>query len=234
MKRDTLIFQTRELLKHHFFGTLSTFGKHYPFGSLVRYSLDNHGQPVFLLSQIAEHTKNLALNNKANLFILEKDKENIQECSRLSLSGSVVEIHKDDEDYNTCLKAHFAYFPESQSYLEQLDFKPYRLVVEECHYVGGFAAAHKIAGKEYRQPNPLDDNSLNRIISHMNSDHSDALVHYCKTSGFQLDGNTPVLVAVDAKGFQIRIDQQIKRINFPQSIHDAGTARDAFVAMARS
>ena len=49
-------------------GTLSTLNDDgYPFGSVVLYVLDDRGQPVMLLSELAEHTKNVRRDGRASV-----------------------------------------------------------------------------------------------------------------------------------------------------------------------
>ena len=147
--------------------------------------------------------------------------------------GTLEELDKNHPHFNNCLQNYIAYFPETQHYIENLDFDLYQLQVERCAYVGGFAAAHEITGNDFRQLNPLDDEACSRIISHMNEDHADALTHYCHTFNINLNGNIPKLVAIDACGFQLRIGQTLSRINFPEPISDRISAREALVAMAQ-
>lgn len=54
--------QARELLLKEYRGVLSTHSKSmpgFPFGSVVPYCLDADGNPLILISRIAQHTHNL-------------------------------------------------------------------------------------------------------------------------------------------------------------------------------
>lgn len=42
-------------------------------------------------------------------------------------------------------------------------------------------------------------------MANMNEDHADALEHYCRQFSGSLDGEHPVLVALDRVGFNVRI-----------------------------
>jgi len=233
MKRAELIHLVREIVLGNYYGVLATQSEGYPYGSLARYSIDSQGQPILMLSRIAEHTKNLKNGDKLSLFIMKFNEKNIQECPRVNLMGSLEILQKEHSDFEACLQSYYAYFPETQDYFENLDFNLYRFVIDGCRYIGGFAAAHLLSGNDYRQNNPLDDATCQRIISHMNEDHGDAILHYCESFNVNVNENTPVLVAVDAKGFQLRIGSSITRINFPQPITDSVSARKALVAMAQ-
>jgi len=231
MKRTELVYQARELVFRHYYGTLATRGE-YPYASLVRYSVDNKAQPVLMLSRIAEHTQNLQNGFKVSLLVMDTDKENIQECARITLMGTLEHLLPEHAEFEECLQEHYRYFPETRDYFEKLDFDLYRLKVEDCRYVGGFAAAHTLHGDEYVQTNPLKFSERKGILGHMNDDHQDAIVHYCKEQGLPLNEQTPVIVTLDKHGFQVRIGQRIHRIHFPKEVVDRVSAREAFVAMA--
>jgi heme iron utilization protein len=238
MKRNKLIQQARKLVFSNYYGVLATQGK-YPFASLIRYSPDSQGLPVLLLSRIAEHTKNLANSNKVSLLVLDTPEKNnpainIQECARMTLMGTLTMLQTGIDEYDECLQTHFAFFPETRDYHRQLDFDVYRLQVESCRYVGGFAAAHTLSANDYMEINPLSWSERKAIMAHMNEDHRDAMVHYCETLSIPLNGHTPELVALDRFGFQLRTGKQVVRLSFPHEVTDRSTARDAFVTMART
>src|SRR5208282_3458104 len=57
-------------------GSLSTLSRKqpgFPFGSLMPYSLDDQGRPIFLISTMAMHTQNLQADSRASLFVTEPD-----------------------------------------------------------------------------------------------------------------------------------------------------------------
>ena len=218
-----------------YYGTLATQGV-YPFASLVRYSVDAKGQPVLMLSRIAEHTKNLKNSNKVSLLVLDihenKHENNIQECARITLMGTLEMFSAENPEREECLQTHYAFFPESRDYFEKLDFDLYRLRIEECRYVGGFAAAHNLSGADFAQANPLEWSARKTILGHMNGDHQDAIVHYCNSLSLEMSGFDPEIVWMDRFGFQVRIGQRIERIQFSKEVLDRTSAREAFVEMA--
>ena len=66
----------RHLASSHKVGTLATQSlrlKGYPFASLAPYILDAQGNPVFLISALAIHTKNLQADPRASLLIFDDD-----------------------------------------------------------------------------------------------------------------------------------------------------------------
>ena len=62
LPRATAADAARTLVDAATTGTLSTVALDpagYPFGSVVSYGLDDAGDPLFVISQLAEHTRNL-------------------------------------------------------------------------------------------------------------------------------------------------------------------------------
>ena len=43
----------------------------FPFGSLVSYAVDDTGNPLFFISELAEHTRNLHADSRASLLATE-------------------------------------------------------------------------------------------------------------------------------------------------------------------
>src|SRR5271157_835846 len=81
-------------------GSLSTLSRKqpgYPFGSLMPYSLDDQGRPIFLISTMAMHTQNLQADPRASLFVTEPDPSGDPlGSSRVTLIGNVVRIPEPD------------------------------------------------------------------------------------------------------------------------------------------
>src|SRR5713101_1144658 len=70
-------------------GTLCTLAqepKGYPYGSLVTVAFDN-GNPVFLISELAEHTKNLDRDPRASLMVAEGGTADPLANGRVTLLG---------------------------------------------------------------------------------------------------------------------------------------------------
>ncbi|MGH8486265.1 MAG: pyridoxamine 5'-phosphate oxidase family protein, partial [Pseudomonas sp.] len=86
--------QARELLLKEYRGVLSTHSKSmpgFPFGSVVPYCLDAEGNPLILISRIAQHTHNLQKDPKCSLLVGEREAEDVQAVGRLTV---LAEAHK--------------------------------------------------------------------------------------------------------------------------------------------
>ena len=71
----------RRLLNHQSVGVLSTHSidvAGYPFGSIAPYTLNYDGEPAILISDIAQHTRNIKQNNKVSLTVFKPDADDAQ------------------------------------------------------------------------------------------------------------------------------------------------------------
>src|SRR6266700_696450 len=81
----------RALIQEEQHGVLCTISlkmSGYPFGSVTPYALTKDGEPTILISEIAEHTKNLRADPRVSLFIQESAFLNdTQSGRRITLMG---------------------------------------------------------------------------------------------------------------------------------------------------
>ncbi len=155
--------------------TISKENKNYPFGSFVTFASFINRSPVFYLSDIAQHTKNLNYKSHGCLTIVSlskkiKDKQN---NARLSLMGDLVKI-KENETKN--LKEKFySLRPESKSYENFHGFNFYKLIVNKVRWIGGFGKIGWLNIDNWKDNNIQWSSKENDIIDHMNSDHSNTI-----------------------------------------------------------
>lgn len=222
-------------------GVLSTFSAKfagYPFGSVAPFVLNHAGEPVILISTIAEHTKNIIENPKVSLLVFAGD-DDLQANARLTLIGEAVKIDKEDEH----LRARYLrYLPQAAGYFDMHDFHFYCIKIAHVRYIAGFGKMGWVTGDRLSEDNQADDSMLasqeTSIIEHMNADHSESLTAYCKHF-HNIEANHAQMLGIDADGFDVKIETgnqqaQLLRFNFEQPIHDAQSARAALVAMSKA
>lgn len=256
----SLALEARQFLRSTRSGILSTFSTKfpgYPFGSVAPFVLDHSGQPIILISSIAEHTRNILANPKVSLLVFAGD-EDLQASARLTLIGEANMIDKEDEN----LRARYLrYLPQAASYFDTHDFKFYRIEIAQARYIAGFGKMGWVSGDELSADQRsaemisgaklITDSQLASqeaaIIEHMNTDHADSLIAYCKhfhgidatqakmlgidSDGFDVSADVPARVKVNAKAAS---QTSILRFNFEQPIHDAQSARVALVGMSKA
>jgi len=201
----------------------------YPFGSVAPFVLDHDGQPLLLISTIAEHTKNIMADCRVSLLVFA-GAEDLQANARLTLLGEAEQTDKQDG----LLKARYLrYLPQAEQYFTMHDFLFYRLQIQHARYIAGFGSMGWLDGTEFRSPRSALIAQEAGIIEHMNHDHQANMKSYCQ----HFHGINPEqieMIGIDSDGFDLRADAQTLRFNFAQPIHDATEARAALVEMAKA
>jgi len=219
--------------------TLSTKFPGYPFGSVAPFVLDHNAQPIILISTLAEHTHNIAANPKVSLLVFA-GAEDLQANSRLTLVGEATQVDKHDEH----LRARYLrYLPQAASYFDMHDFSFYRIQIKHARFIAGFGRMGWMEGDQLSsQELTAETNQLaaqeTGIIEHMNDDHHENLIAYCKHFHGVVVTEVAML-GIDADGFDVAAreasgTQQVLRFNFDTPIYDANSARKALVAMAEA
>lgn len=224
-----------DLLSSNYQGVLSTQSQAmpgYPFGSVVPYCLDATGQPIILISQIAQHTKNVLADPKASLITLEQGAEDIQAAARLTLIGDVQRVP--DDEAEQAAEAYYRFFPQSRDYHKTHDFDFYRLNVVRLRYIGGFGRINWLEPEQALRHNAFDDATRHGMLEHMNADHVEAMRKYCDQAGIDHGEHAPEMVGIDQFGFQLRLGPNIHRFHFQDAAESPEAIRAALVAMARA
>ena len=232
----TLATEARQFLRSTRHGVLSTHSSKfagYPFGSVTPFVLDSDCQPIILISSIAEHTKNIAVNAKVSLLVFAEGAD-LQANARLTLIGEAAQIDKDDSE----LRARYLrYLPQSAGYFDMHDFAFYRISIHQARYIAGFGKMGWADGNEIGAASNSIAALENGMLQHMNADHVDSMLAYCQHF-YNVRPQSVELIGVDSDGFDIRatINEDtisILRFNFESPIFDAQSARAAFVALSK-
>lgn len=228
----SLANEARQFLRSTRSGILATSSvkfEGYPFGSVAPFVLDHDGQPLLLISTIAEHTKNIIANCKVSLLVFA-GAEDLQANARLTLLGEAEQTDKNDE----LLKARYLrYFPSAEQYFAMHDFYFYRLQIRHARYIAGFGSMGWLEGETFKSPRtPLIAQEAD-IIEHMNTDHQVNMKSYCQHY-HGISPNSTEMLGIDSDGFDLRAGDRILRFSFEQPIHDAMSARTALVAMTEA
>lgn len=122
----------------------------YPFASVTPYAMDEHGRPIFLISQLAVHTKNLNEDPKASLLIFDPAAEQDPLTSaRMNLMGEVRPVP--DADLEAVRSLYLQQHPSSEQWLDFGDFGLYRLEIQDIYYVGGFGEMGWVSKQDFEK-----------------------------------------------------------------------------------
>jgi putative heme iron utilization protein len=220
----------RRLLNHQSVGVLSTHSidvEGYPFGSIAPYALDYESEPAILISDIAQHTRNIKRNNKVSLTVFDQCVDDPQSNSRLTWIGDAELIDPDD----TLIRVRYLrYFPSAESYFETHDFSFYRIRLRRARFIGGFGQIYWIEPEAMLVKNPFRE-AEKGIIAHMNRDHQKALFHYCEVLGREAV-NVVTMTGIDSEGFDLLADKRKLRIDFDSPIATVQDARANLIKLA--
>lgn len=117
----------------------------FPFASVLNHMPDSNHDPVFLISSLAEHTRNLRADGRASLLVLPPEGGDVMSNARLTLIGEVREL-----DSSPALVARYRrYHPSAERYLALGDFSFFRLEVRQVRYVAGFGSMGWLDGEAW-------------------------------------------------------------------------------------
>jgi putative heme iron utilization protein len=125
-------------------GALATLEAGAPLTTLVGVASDFDGAPLFLMSTLSRHTKNLARDPRASLLLTGRhERGDPLNHPRVSLGGAV-ERRKDARAKVRYLQRN----PKAGLYAGFADFAVFKLRIEDVHFNGGFGRAAPLTPAE--------------------------------------------------------------------------------------
>ena len=218
-------------------GTLCTIAlepEGYPYGSFVTVAFDN-GNPVFLISALAEHTRNLERDPRASLLVAEGGATDPLANGRVTMLGPCMRVGADG---GSARAAFFAAHPNSRYYADFRDFGFWKLHVGSIRYIGGYGRMSWVDKADWQsaEPDPLGPSAAG-VIAHMNADHADAMVLCCKAFSAATDITSASMTGVDRYGFEMSAKTaegpRPIRVAFATPVSTPEEARAALVAMVK-
>ena len=201
-----------------------------PYNSLVTVALDQAGCPIFLLSDLALHTRNINTDPRASvLFDDTGGLDDPLEGVRVSYMGRIVKSAR-EEDARRFLARH----PDARMYSEFADFSFYRLEPDQAHYIAGFGRIFTLEAESFtiRQDVAAAFEAAEAgIIEHMNDDHADAMALYATVLLGAAEGDWR-MSGCDADGCDLICDAGRLRLEFPETLPRPGHARVVFKELA--
>ena len=218
-------------------GTLCTLALEpagYPYGSFVTVAFES-GNPIFLISALAEHTKNLQQDPRASLLVADSGSADPLANGRVTLLGLCTRV---EGEGGSAKAAFLAAHPNSAYYADFRDFGFWKLHVDSVRYIGGYGRMSWIDKAEWQtaEPDPLGPSAAG-IIAHMNADHPDALVSYCKAFSKATEITSATMTGIDQYGFEMsaRTNEGPRpiRLAFAKPIGTPEEARAVLISMLK-
>jgi putative heme iron utilization protein len=235
VSRPTDAERSRTLLAGARTGMLATLGEGgYPFGSVVAPAVDEQGRPLLLLSDLAVHSHNQKADPRASLMVTEAGDGDPLDLARVTVIGPVTEVAEPERA--AALGTYQAVHPGGLG--TDHGFRMYRLAVQSVRFVGGFARMSWVDATAYTaaEPDPLLPHVAG-IVEHMNDDHGEAMVLYCRVFGERPDTTSARMTGIDRHGFDLLATggtgEHHVRLPFAAQVTTPTEARQALVAMVQ-
>lgn len=218
-------------------GTLATLtADGDPWASMVTYGLLG-GSPVLCVSNLAEHGRNLAGDQRASISIIaaSTDKDPLA-GGRVTLAGRVARPEGAERD--AARDAHVAAVPAAKYYIDYTDFALWVLHVDRVRWVGGYGRMDSTTGADYAaaQPDPVTPSAAG-AIAHLNADHADSLAAMARVLGGYPDTESATCTGADRYGLDLRVNtargMAYTRVGYPKPLQSIDELRSATVELAR-
>jgi len=224
--------EARRLIRGRDHGSLATLLDGRPYVSLVAVACDHDATPLLLLSDLAQHTKNLLADRRVSLlFEATAGYPDALAGPRLSIVG-----HAQRCDDPRAAARFAARHPSSAQYAGFADFHLHRVFIERGHLVAGFGRITWIDGGELRFGSDASVLAAAEpdIVAHMNRDHADAIALYAERL-LGLPGTGWRMTGIDPEGLDLRpmeLAGAAARLDFATPVLTPAAARRTLVALA--
>lgn len=204
-----------------------------PYASLVLVTVDLDASPLLLLSDLAQHSRNIAFDPRVSLlFDATAGHDDPLSGPRLTLLGKAKAT-----DDRRCLARFIAHHPNSAAYAGFRDFHLYRVAVERGHLVAGFGRTDWIDGRDFLFTGDAGALAAAEpdILEHLNEDRAEAIALYAQRllgragAGWRMTG-------IDPEGIDLRCNGETARLDFAAPVASPiltpAAARTALVHLA--
>ncbi|HYZ23366.1 MAG TPA: DUF2470 domain-containing protein [Rhodopila sp.] len=220
-------WEARRLLRAARGGTIATISDGQPFASLVTPACMPDGALLILISRLSEHTRHLMVDAHCSIMVSGVPVgPNPQTTPRVSIIGQAVMVS------DPTLKARYLrVHPYAALYADFADFSTWRIVPEGGILVSGFGRARRLKGRDLL-PDAAAVAAIaaveDRIISHCNQDHADALALIAGEPGAWQ------MVTADVDGFDLALGERVVRYAWSAPVSTPDDVRRELVQMTET
>jgi 2-amino-4-hydroxy-6-hydroxymethyldihydropteridine diphosphokinase len=238
VRRRSPAEEARTLVSSMSVGYLATVGEDGdPWCSLVVYGPTAEGNPVLLVSTLAEHGRNLLADPRASIAINDPSAPGDPlDRPRITLAGRAV--HPEGDAAEAALDAHVAAVPGARLYAGWEDFALWVLEVERVRWVGGFAQMDTISREEYvaAEPDPVAA-VAGAHVARLNKDHADGLLAVARELAGARGAVTAIATGIDRYGIDLSVtgagQAAAVRVAFEPACSAPGDVRPATQELVR-
>ncbi|ORE85865.1 pyridoxamine 5'-phosphate oxidase-like FMN-binding protein [Oceanococcus atlanticus] len=224
-----------QLLSSRQYGILSSLSvkvRGYPLGSVTPYVLDGDGNPVILISDIAQHTANLKEDTRCSLTVVENTDGDVQAHGRICVMANAEPLS--EHGVSAVAARYLRFYPDAETYFTAHDFSFWRLLPLKIRYIGGFGQIHWLDPDDTLKANPFSGPAETAACVHMNERHQEALRRYCDFSNIEYSGEQPLMVGLDSEALYLRVGLAVHRLAFRRNVLTNDRLREETLAMCRA
>jgi putative heme iron utilization protein len=218
----------RRLLRSRDRGALATSLRGAPYASLVLVATDLDASPLLLLSDLAQHSRNIAFEPRVSL-LLDATEGHPDPLAgpRLTVLGRAEAV-----DDRRLLARFTARHPSASLYAGFADFRLYRVAVDRAHLVAGFGRIEWIEASEllFSPGTHVLAAAGPAILAQINDVHAAGIEFYAQRvlgragSGWRMTG-------IDPEGVDLRCAGDTARLDFPSPVLTPEAARGALARL---
>jgi hypothetical protein len=230
--RAELVLAARRLLRTSLKGALATLDHEngHPYVSLVLVATQADSSPVFLLSSLARHGKNIRQDGRASLLLdgTEGQAEPLT-GNRMTLFGEVR-----NASIATARRRFLARHDSAGEYVDFGDFAFFTFEVTGAHFIGGFGRIFAFQPAELMTDITGAEQLLEaepEILAHMNEEHAEAIALYATELAGAAGGDWR-MTGIDPAGMDLLHCSETVRLDFERGISNPEEARSILVALA--
>jgi putative heme iron utilization protein len=226
--------EAKALLRTGRSGALATLDAEtgHPFASLVTVATDLDGSPVLILSDLSQHSRNIAADGRVSLLLATTGKGDPNAHPRLTVTATAARAAA--EDVARLKRRFLARHPKSGVYADFPDFAVYRLAVLGGHLNGGFARAARLSTAELLTDLAGAEALVaaeQGAVAHMNEDHAEAVGLYA-TALIGRPAGAWRLAGLDPEGADLVKGDDAARLAFPERVGDPAALRRVLARLA--
>jgi putative heme iron utilization protein len=193
-----------------------------PYCSLVNVATATDGAPLFLLSNLALHTKNILADERVSLMLDERKEGDPLEGARVMLMGTCA-TNPASSSSATYLRRH----PDAEAFVNFGDFAFYRMEIARAHLVAGFGRIVDLEPQDIltdvSDAGTLIESEAD-TIAQMNADHAEPCRLYATRLLGAPNGDWRC-VGIDPEGLELQRGGTGLRLPFPERVSGPGPLR---------
>jgi heme iron utilization protein len=216
--RVTAIADAKRLMRLARTGALATLEAEgrAPLTTLVGVASGFDGAPLFLMSMLSRHTRNLARDPRASLLLTgAHERGDPLNHPRVTLSGRI--------EQTTAPRAKVRYLqrnPKARLYAGFADFALYQLRIDDVHFNGGFGRAAPLAVAEVLVPRDGEAAlaaAEERLLAEANALD---VAQLARLAGHKALRPAWRAIGLDAEGLDLAAGARAARVEFAAAAHD--------------